>query len=436
MARELFGTDGVRGPAGVYPLDFEGTEAIGRAAGTHFAEPGDTILIGHDPRESSPEIVEGLAAGMTAVGVNVEVIGTIPTPGLALTTREHNVAAGAMVTASHNPYRDNGIKIFDHNGGKLTDDTEGILNDMITGGVPDRGYPGQRKNNSRGVTEYEDFLVASAGGASFDGLRIGLDAGNGAASGIAHRVFERLGADVVAIGDKPDGRNINDGVGATHPDALQQAVIENGLDMGAAFDGDADRIIMVDGNGEQFNGDKIMYTLAKARGEGLVVATQMTNLGTEQAMAREGISLDRRGVGDRYVLEGLRETGANIGGEQSGHIILPELLATGDGMLAAVQMVKAVRESGLTLAEWSAEVHQLPQSLVNIPVADKRLLNHPEVQALIAAKGEEMNGNGRLLIRPSGTEPKARVMVESDDAFERAEAYAAELKQLLTRLTA
>ena len=435
MSRELFGTDGVRGVAGEYPLDTIGTGQIGEAVGTLFAEPGELVLIGHDPRESSPHLVAGLAAGVTATGANVEVVGVIPTPGLAYLTRESDAAAGIMVTASHNKYSDNGVKVFDRTGGKLTDETETTMNGMITGGVAGRGSFGSWLHSTERVVGYENFLVASAEGTDLTGMRIAVDSANGAASGIAARVFTRLGADVMAVADKPDGRNINAGCGATHTEMLEETVVENGLDLGVALDGDADRLMLVDGLGRKFDGDHIMYTLATAGGHDGVVATVMTNLGAEQAMRGNGIDVIRAGVGDRYVLEGLRESGYRLGGEQSGHIILPERLATGDGMLAAIQAIRAVRESGLSLAEWRDQVELLPQALVNIPVPDKRLLGHESVRAYIDEVTDRLGGNGRVLIRPSGTEPLARVMVESPDAHEAAMAAAAGLERLLAGLS-
>jgi phosphoglucosamine mutase len=436
----LFGTDGVRGPAGEYPLDDIGTEAIGRAAGDHFAEQGGTAVIGWDPRGSSEQIVDKIADGLQATGVHVETAGVIPTPGLALATRDGGYDLGVMVTASHNGYKDNGIKIFQRGGNKLGDGVEDEVEERITHGVPDRTPHGSRVENGKLVGNYEDFLVATAGDVTFDGLRIVLDSANGASSGIAERVFTRLGAEVLAIGDNPQPRNINaDGYGAGNSKIprLREAVRDSGFEMGAAFDGDADRIAMVDENGQPFNGDQIMYALAKTRGEDLVVATVMSNKGTENAMNREGIRLDRRKVGDRYVLEGLAETGAGIGGEQSGHIIIPEYLATGDGMLAAIQMVRAVRESGKSLAEWAAEVPQMPQHLVNIPLPDRNMLKHPDVVAFEERAKAELGSSGDILLRSSGTEPLARVMVQSNgDAVAAAETYAADLQALLKRLTA
>ena len=347
MAKDLppFGTDGMRGSAEAI---LGGAEAIGRAGALHFAPEGGTILLASDTRESSPEIVNRLAEGLTEAGADVEILGVMPTPALAYLTRESNAKAGGVTTASHNPYEDNGVKYFDKNGDKLTDKAQDNFSRLLDGAIP---IPSRRRGTQRinpnTISQYEDFLVASAEGVSFDGLRMVIDAANGAASESAGRVFPRLGADVVMRANKPNGRNINEDCGATHTGPLQEAVVSGGYGLGVAFDG-----------------DHIIYTLAVAsqaekdarkRHKGVVV-THMTNLGTENALRAAGIDVVREDVGDRYVLHGLAETGYKLGGEQSGHIILPELLATGDGMLAAIQTIKAVRASGKSLAEWRDEV--------------------------------------------------------------------------------
>lgn len=431
MSRALFGTDGVRGLAGQYPLDNFGAERIGRAVGTHFAMPGEQVIIGSDSRESSARLVADLTAGLNSVGVDVVSVGVIPTPGLAyLTSQTNSFAAGVMVTASHNPYQYNGVKVFDAQGDKLSDDTEATLNQMIEDGVAERGF-GNSSLDDKLISQYEDFLVNSAPGLQLNGLKVAIDSANGAACGLGERVFKRLGAQVKPLFDSPDGRNINDGCGATHTGPLSREVSAGKLDLGVALDGDADRIMLIDEKGRELNGDHILYILAVSGNLKGVVATVMTNLGLEKALQARDISLDRVQVGDRYVLEGLAETGFSLGGEQSGHIILPELLATGDALLAAVQVIKAVQASGKSLAAWRDEVKLLPQALVNIPVSDKSLLHQPEVQEFIAAKTEQLAGNGRVLIRPSGTEPLARVMVEAPDAQPLAESMAAELKDIL-----
>jgi phosphoglucosamine mutase len=365
-------------------------------------------------------------------------LGVIPTPGLAYLTGKSDAAAGVMVTASHNLYGDNGIKVFNGKGGKLNDKTEDKISEAITDGVPSRGRFGNWTQTPGRADEYVKFLVDSAEGVSFDGLRVVVDTANGAASGIAKKVFSRLGADVIAIADKPDGRNINQGCGAPHlfeegykgQTPIQEAVIAHDADLGVAFDGDADRVIMTDQYARVVNGDHIMYILARANGLDGVVATVMSNLGAENAMRAHGIEMVRTKVGDRYVLEGLSETGYQLGGEQSGHIILPETLATGDGMLAAIQTIRAVRELGITLAEWRDQVHLLPQALINIPGYPKESLDDPAVQEYLEGVTAGLGDRGRLLVRGSGTEPLIRVMVEAPDADYAAAAAVAGLTEL------
>lgn len=432
MSRELFGTDGVRGLYGQYPVDPVGAEKIGRAVGTRFAQAGQRIVVGRDPRESSSELAAALAKGLAAVGANVDLAGVLPTPGLAyLTKTGGDFAAGVMITASHNPREYNGFKVFDGNGDKLPDGSEAELNALIEQAIPDRGAAGLVTDDDGLVKRYEDFLVGSADGLNLDGLKLAVDSANGAASGLAGRVFKRLGAQVTPLFDSPDGRNINDGCGATNTAALRAAVIDGQLALGIALDGDADRLMMVDDQGREVNGDHLLYLLAVAGQLNGVVATVMSNLGFEQSLQQHGIKLERVKVGDRYVLEGLAKTGYRLGGEQSGHIIFPELLKTGDGLLTAVQTVKALDASRKSLAQWRDEVKLLPQALVNIPLADKQNLERSEAKAFIKQQEEQLAGQGRLLIRPSGTEPLARVMVEAPDAETVANNIAKELKELV-----
>ncbi|MEK7599837.1 MAG: phosphoglucosamine mutase [Patescibacteria group bacterium] len=431
MSRALFGTDGVRGLAGQYPLDTDGAIKIGRAVGALFASEGQSIVIAGDPRESSAGLIESLTQGLIAVGVNVVNIGVIPTPGLAYITREHdNFVAGVMVTASHNPYQYNGVKVFDAKGDKLSDNTEVRLNSLIEDGAPDRGH-GEVSYNNDLIKTYEDFLVGSAQGLDLGGLSIAIDTANGAASGLAGRVFSQLGAKVTALSYAPNGKNINDKCGATDTTTLQEAVVKNQLAIGIAFDGDADRLMLVDQQGRQFNGDHILYLLAVSGDLKGVVATVMSNLGFEKALDLRGIKLDRVNVGDRYVLDGLVNTGYKLGGEQSGHIILPNLLATGDGILAAVQVARAIVASNKSLAQWYDEVPMLPQALVNIALTDKTRLDSPEVKSFIEEQTAAMASAGRILIRPSGTEPLARVMVEAPNAQEIANTVAKKLVELV-----
>ncbi|HZL08099.1 MAG TPA: phosphoglucosamine mutase [Candidatus Dormibacteraeota bacterium] len=431
MGRDLFGTDGVRGLVGQYPLDQAGAEQIGRAVGMYFAEAGQRILIASDPRESSAELVASLILGLTTVGVNVTTVGVIPTPGLAYLAREDGeFVAGVMVTASHNKYEYNGIKVFDGNGDKLTDAIETELNSLIKSTIEARSS-GTATENSTLAQAYEDFLVSSAGGLKLDGLHLAVDSANGAASGLAERVFNRLGAQVTALFDKPDGKNINAGCGATDTKALAETVVSNKLAAGIALDGDADRVMLVDEQGRQLTGDHLLYILAVSNKLDGVVGTVMANLGLDLAFKGQGIKFDRAKVGDRYVLEDLEQTGFRLGGEQSGHIIFPELLKTGDGLLAAVQTLLAVANSGKSLAEWRDEIKMVPQALVNIPLEDNSQLERPEVKAFLQEQTEALGAAGRLLIRPSGTEPLARVMVEAPDAQKTAQQIAERLQELL-----
>ncbi len=431
MTRTLFGTDGIRGLVGEYPLDDAGLHAVGRAVGTEFTETGEQIVIACDTRESSRHLVDAISNGLVEVGVHVVFAGVIPTPALAYITAHHDeFVAGIMITASHNPYQFNGIKIFDRNGGKLPDESEARVNSLIESGTPNRGQGSKSEQDF--ADEYVRFLVSSAGDTRFEGLKIAVDASNGAAYRVAGRVFEELGAIVTLVGNTPNGTNINDKCGATDTAALMQLVKDRSDDLGIAVDGDADRLIMVDSQGRECDGDHILYILAVHNHFDQVIATVMTNLGTEQSLAAKGISLERTIVGDRYVLERLVETGKPLGAEQSGHIILPRFTTTGDGLLAAVQVIKALKESGKTLPEWRDEVSLMPQALVNFHIDDKSKLSEPRVAAYIEEEMTKMGNEGRLLIRPSGTEPLARVMVEGENASERAQIIATRLQELVS----
>ncbi len=433
-SRKLFGTDGIRGPAGQYPLDKAGACQIGKAIGVHFGTPDQSIIIGRDPRESSPMLEAALVAGITAVGVDTTIVGVIPTPGLAYLTQATKASAGVMITASHNTYQDNGIKIFSAKGGKLPDSTEAQLNQLIASHIAEQ-EAGKATHDTGLVQEYVDFLVSSIGpNRRFDGMRLAVDCANGATSFVAGEVFNRVGAEAVTICNKPDGQNINAGCGATDTTALQKAVTDQGLDGGIAFDGDGDRVMMVDAQGRLLTGDHMLYILALGRGEQSVVGTIMSNGGFESALKKQGIQLIRTAVGDRYVLEELEKSELRLGGEQSGHIILYDLLPTGDGLLAAIQTLRYVVESGKSLAEWYDKLPLVPQALVNIPLASKQLSQNPAIAGFIAKKSAELGDNTRLSIRPSGTEPKLRVMVEAADADKKARDIASQLSKLLKTL--
>ncbi len=431
MSRTLFGTDGVRGIAGEYPLDATGSVRIGRAVGMHFAESGQTVILGFDPRESSEEIAKNIIIGLNDVGVNVVNVGVLPTPGISYLTREtEDFVAGIMITASHNPYNFNGVKVFDAAGDKLPDSTEAALNDLIESEIPGRGK-GSVKVDLALKADYEKFLVNSVGQVRLEGLSIAIDSANGAASGIAKRVFEALGTKVTSVFDEPDGKNINAECGATNTKKLADLVTNKQLSLGVAVDGDADRLFLIDSKGREINGDLIMYILASTNGYDGVVATVMSNLAFEQALKAKNIRLERTKVGDRYVLEALESTGYKLGGEQSGHIILPKLLKTGDALLAAVQTVKAINDSGMTLEQWHDEIDMLPQAIVNVDLNDKAILENDQVKEYIAEQTRSLGSNGRILIRPSGTEPLVRVMVEAPDAQNYAAKIAGHLSDLI-----
>lgn len=428
MTNDLFGTDGVRGEAGKYPLDNSTVITIGRAIGSVFGSPGKDILIASDTRQSSPEIVEALSKGITAMGVNVKQIGGMPTPGVAYLTAKTDAAAGVMVTASHNPANYNGIKVFASGGKKLTDEQQDELNALVTKGVEPSGQ-GTVEESPSMITEYEDFLVNSAGGVDFSGLKIAIDTANGAATGIAERVFKRLGASVTPMFDKPDGDNINEACGALHPEAIKNEVVENSLDLGIALDGDADRLLLIDKDGQEVKGDYILYILAVSGGYKEVVATVMSNHGFEKALLDHGIKLHRTKVGDRYILKELNRLGLSLGGEQSGHIIISNLLATGDGLLAAVQTLKAIKVSGKSLTDWCNEIAPLPQAIINVDTRDKP--QDSVLEEFSANETKILNGSGRVLVRNSGTEPLIRVMVEGTNAEQLADTIAQKLQKIL-----
>jgi phosphoglucosamine mutase len=430
VSRQLFGTDGIRGVANEYPLDDAGCKQIGKAIGVHFGKPGQSILVGYDPRESSPRICENVSDGLISVGVNVVIVGVIPTPGLAFLTKNGNFSAGVMITASHNPYTDNGIKVFGPNGDKLPDDAEEELNSLIESTIQ-KVDSGKLSTDLQLIKTYENYLVDSAGGYLLKDLDLAIDCANGATSGIAERVFIKLGAKVTTICDSPNGTNINVECGATDTKTLQELVVDKQLMAGLAFDGDGDRLIAVDTQGRQLDGDNVMYLLAVGNSFSGVVATVMSNLGFENALKNLGIDLQKTAVGDRYVLEGLEKTGYSLGGEQSGHIILTEYSGTGDGILAGIHTLIAVLKSGKTLSDWRDELKLLPQALINIPLSDKSLLDKPKINEYIATQTADLGDSGRLLIRPSGTEPKARIMVESEDAETRSKIIAVKLQQLI-----
>jgi phosphoglucosamine mutase len=435
--KRLFGTDGIRGVAGQFPLDEKTVELIGHSVVAQLTrELGHRprIVIGRDTRESGPTIELSLARGALGAGASVRSAGVITTPGVAYITRTAPFDAGVVISASHNPFQDNGIKIFAPSGKKLADEVERKIESDI-GNPSDSGItPGhqsaehdwldnQTETESLYQESYITYLATEvARGLSLKGLRLGLDCANGAASGIAPKVFDRLGARIEVISAGPDGRNINEACGSLHLGGLQQVVKDHGLDLGIAFDGDADRALFVDAKGRLVDGDVTLLILAedfKRRGllaGDRVVATVMSNAGLEVALRERGIELVRAQVGDRYVLEELLAHGAKLGGEQSGHIIFPDISLAGDGLITALELLRAVRGSGLTLGELASRMRSYPQILVNVRVRTKPPLETlPSVKLAAGRIERDLQGRGRLLLRYSGTENLARVMIEGED---------------------
>ncbi len=425
MGKELFGTDGIRGVPGTYPLDDQTLFALGRALGIQLIrEHGSAhALIGMDTRESGPHIAGLLAAGLYKEGATVAFAGVITTPGVACLVRQNDFQAGVVISASHNPYHDNGVKLFSHAGMKFADSVEeGIETDILrlrTEPIPSM-FPALTANHALHV-EYLDFLRSRViDGANLSGLSVVLDCANGAAYQLGPELFRSLGAKVVAMSVNPDGRNINAGCGSMHLEGLQKRVVEESATLGIAFDGDADRALFVCGNGRIVNGDGILLAVArhlklqKTLKKDRVVATSMSNLGLERVLASEGISLARAAVGDRYVLEEMLKSGNNLGGEQSGHIIFLDDSPAGDGLLTAVKVASLVSTHG-SLDSLVKGLKHYPQVIVNVKVKTKPPLETlPEVASALAEAEKKLGDNGRVVLRYSGTEPLARVMVEAE----------------------
>ncbi|GAA5416978.1 phosphoglucosamine mutase [Paraliobacillus ryukyuensis] len=422
---KYFGTDGVRGIANK-ELTPELAFKLGRFGGYVLTKETTKakILIGHDTRISGSMLENALTAGLLSIGAEVMRLGVISTPGVAYLTKAMSAEAGVMISASHNPVEDNGIKFFGPDGFKLTDAQEQEIEALIDGDTDDLPRPvgadlGQINDYFEGGQKYIQYLKQSVD-SDFEGLHIALDCANGSTSTLATHLFADLEADISTIGSSPDGLNINDGVGSTHPETLQAFVLDKEADIGLAFDGDGDRLIAVDEAGNIVDGDQIMYICAKylnSRGllhHSTVVSTVMSNIGFYKALEAEGMKSDKTAVGDRYVMEEMRRGGYNLGGEQSGHIIFLDYITTGDGMLTALQLVNVMRETGKKLSELAGEMEIFPQVLKNVKVIDKQqALVHPRIQEVIAKVEEQMGDDGRVLVRPSGTEPLVRVMVEA-----------------------
>ena len=426
--RKLFGTDGVRGIAGDYPLDEAGCIKIGKAIAAHFAKkPGSKVVIAWDPRESSETLVSNVVNGLTSESVDVVKVGVIPTPGLAYITRENDFAAGVMITASHNPVEYNGIKVFDEKGDKLDDNTEAAINQLIDSSIPDQEI-GKILSEPNLKQQYIDFVKNSVDGVLDQ--KVVIDCANGASSETTNEIFKSILPNLTIINDQPNGQNINKNCGATDTESLKELVVSQKYNLGIAFDGDADRIILIDSRGNELNGDYILYMLAKSLNVDGIVTTVMSNIGLDKALYESKVKVKRVSVGDRYVLEGMKETGYLLGGEQAGHIILGDLLKTGDGTLTAAQIIQGILKTNKSLDKWHDELVLYPQALINIPLKNKDILESQQIKDYISIENSALDGRGRLLIRPSGTEPLARVMVESEDAKERCERIANKLKEL------
>jgi len=428
MSRKLFGTDGVRGRANTYPMTAEMALRLGAAAGRYFRRNGEDrhrVVIGKDTRLSGYMLENALTAGLTSTGMNVLLLGPVPTPAVGYLTRSMRADVGIMISASHNPAADNGIKFFGPDGFKLSDEAEAEIEQIVAGDIAPAqpANIGRAKRIDDGRGRYVEYAKTTFPvGNRLEGLKVVVDCANGAAYRAAPDVLWELGAEVIPLGVTPNGHNINDGVGSTHPEACARAVLEHGADMGISLDGDADRVMIVDEKGQVADGDQLMALLAgrwadqgRLRG-GALVATVMSNLGLERFLQGRGLRLERTAVGDRYVVERMRGAGFNLGGEQSGHIVMTDYATTGDGLIAALQFLAALADSGRKASELVAQFDPVPQLLKNVRYkAGADPLSTEAVRAEIARAEARLNGSGRVLIRKSGTEPLIRVMAEAED---------------------
>ena len=428
MTRNHFGTDGIRGRANRFPMTPEIAMKAGMAVGVAFRN-GDhrhRVVIGKDTRLSGYMIENAMVAGFTAAGMDVFLLGPVPTPAVAMLTRSLRADVGVMISASHNPYHDNGIKLFGPDGYKLSDEIElkieSLIDEDLSKQLADNGDLGRAKRIDGIHDRYIEFAKRTLPrDLSLEGMRIAIDCANGAAYKVAPAVLWELGADVVVIGDKPNGTNINEDCGSTHPLNLQKKVHEVRADIGIALDGDADRVLIVDENGTIIDGDQLMAVIAEdwQSNERLaapgIVATIMSNLGLERFLGGKGLELIRTKVGDRYVVEQMRERGYNVGGEQSGHIVLSDFSTTGDGLISALQVLSCVKKAGKPVSEVCAKFEPVPQFLKNVRYSGGKPLENKSVITAIDEARDRLGKSGRLVIRPSGTEPLIRVMAEGDD---------------------
>ena len=427
LSKKYFGTDGIRGRVGEHPITPQFVMHLGYAAGKVLASTGNErtgVLIGKDTRISGYMLESALEAGLIAAGIDVYLAGPVPTPAVAYLTRALRLQAGIVISASHNPFEDNGIKFFSAQGTKLPDEIERAIERALDEPMQTASSEGlgKAKRIDDAAGRYIEFCKSTfPADLDLRGLKIVVDSAHGATYHIAQNVFHELGADVIAIGAQPDGKNINDGYGATAPDNLCKAVVEHKADIGIALDGDGDRLMMVDSTGKLYDGDQLLYVIAQhrqAQGKlhGGVVGTLMTNLGFEHAMQRMSIPFKRAKVGDRYVMELLQQQGWQLGGENSGHIICLDKHSTGDGIISALQVLHALRVNKQTLAEATHDLHMYPQVLINVKVnKGVDCLGHEQVKSVVSDAEQILNGKGRVLLRPSGTEPLLRVMVEGED---------------------
>ena len=429
MTRKLFGTDGVRGRANTYPMTAEMALKLGAAAGRYFRHEGSAghrVVIGKDTRLSGYMLENALTAGLTSTGMNVLLLGPVPTPAVGFLTRSMRADLGVMISASHNPHQDNGIKFFGPDGFKLSDEAEAEIEAIVAGEITpaEPALIGRARRIEDGRGRYQEFVKTTfPAGLRLDGLKVVIDCAHGAAYRAAPEVLWELGAEVIAVGVSPNGTNINDQVGSTHTQTAAQAVIAHGAHLGISLDGDADRVMILDETGRVADGDQIMALLASRWAEegrlkgGTLVATVMSNLGLERFLTQRGLRLERTAVGDRYVVEAMRRGGWNLGGEQSGHIVMTDYATTGDGLIAGLQFLAEMARTGHPASRLIDQFQTVPQLLQNIRYpAGSNPLHSAKVQATIAANEQRIAGKGRILIRKSGTEPLIRVMAECEDA--------------------
>jgi phosphoglucosamine mutase len=427
MAREFFGTDGIRGRVGVHPMTAEFTLRLASSAARVLAPNGGRVVIGKDTRVSGYMLESALEAGFIAAGMDVLMLGPLPTPGIAHLTQAHKADLGVVISASHNAYYDNGIKFFDGQGAKLPDSVEEQIEAFLVDPAITResNELGRAKRVDSAREDYQRFCISTVPeGLRLDSLKLVVDCSHGAGYKVAPRVLSQLGAEIVPIGCSPNGKNINDGCGSTSPELLMLTVQGVRADLGIAFDGDGDRVLMVDQQGNLVDGDQLLYLLAAARQrantlKGPVVGTLMSNLGLERALGELDVAFRRAPVGDRYVIEMLREAGGELGGETSGHLLCLDKTTTGDGLVAALQVLSVIAQSNASLAELVKPMPKFPQTLINIRTAQRVDVNSSEpIQEAVADAEQHLADRGRILVRASGTEPLLRIMVEGEDETE------------------